>query len=300
MGGFEGGDEGGFWDIDIQPSLIHQQNSSKTTDKSASYIEKNDVGYSIKAHAKITLFLKITGFKDGYHTLRSRVIRVPELYDTISFVPCSCDSFTIEGCDDIPAKSNTIYKAYNALINFTGDSDIVEFFHEHKVVVTKRITSASGLGGSSSDAAAFIHMVKEVCNLVLSIDELVNIASSIGHDVVFFIYNYTSANVSGFGEIVEPFEEEALNVQLYTPNIKYDTTVLYRTFHEHLLGSVSLSSFSNWETMDSKSILKHILDPAKLNDLYAATLIAYPEVKKETNEGWFYSGTGATFFKLLT
>jgi len=301
MGGFEGGDEGGFWDVDSISALIDKQsdNKSKNTNKAKTYIETSESGYSIKAHAKVTIFLKITGHKDENLTLLSRAVRVEELYDTISLVPCECDSFTIEGCDDIPIEENTIYKAYKALCDYTADSDIVDFFNEHKVVVTKRISSKAGLGGASSDAAAFMHLLKEVCNLVLSTDELAKVGSTIGADLPFFIYNYPSANVSGFGEIIEPFEEEALNLQLCTPDIGCDTTVVCKTFKKHLLANISLSSFSSWEKLDSKSILELISDPALLNDLYPAALLAYPDLKKETKEGWFFSGSGSTFFKLL-
>lgn len=173
MGGFEGGDEGGFWDIDILPCLIDQQNASKTVDKAKSYIEKSEIGYSIKAYAKVK-----TSEHDSY-------VCVEDLYDTICFVPCKCEVFTIEGCDDIPLESNTIYKAFHALNNFTNDSDILDFFFEHKVVVTKRIPA--GFGGASSDAAGFIHLVKEVCNLILCRDELGRIASAVGPKVPFFI-----------------------------------------------------------------------------------------------------------------
>ncbi len=298
MGGFAGGDEGGYWDIDTIPNSMDKQsdNKSKNTNRAKSYIETSDLGYSIKAHAKVNIFLKITGHKDGYYTLLSRFMRVEELYDTISFVPCKCETFTIEGCDDIPLESNTIYKAYNALIDYTADSDIVDFFYEHKVVVTKRISSQAGLGGSSSDAAAFMRLLKEVCNLILSSDELAKIGSTIGADLPFFIYNYPSANVSGFGEIVEPFEEEPLSLELYTPDIGCDTTVVYKILKKHLLANISLSSFEGCEKLDSRSILDLVSDPTILNDLYAASLIAYPDLKKEAREGWFFSGS--TFFKL--
>lgn len=298
MGGFAGGDEGGYWDIDTLPDLMNKQsdNKSKNTNRAKSYIETSDSGYSIKAHAKVNIFLKITGYKDGYYTFLARFMRVEELYDTISFVPCKCETFTIEGCDDIPLESNTIYKAYNALIDYTADSDIVDFFYAHKVVVTKRISSQAGLGGSSSDAAAFMRLVKEVCNLILSSAELAKIGSTIGADLPFFIYNYPSANVSGFGEIIQPFEEEPLNLQLYTPDIGCDTSVFYKIVKQHLLANISLSSFSGWNKLDSKSILALTSDPAILNDLYAASLITYPDLKKEAREGWFFSGS--TFFKL--
>ncbi len=255
--------------------------------------------YSIKAHAKVNIFLKITGHKEGYHTLLSRFMRVEDLYDTIRFVPCECDTFTIEGCEEVPLKSNTIYKAYKALNDYTGDLDILNFFYKHKVVVTKRIPSQAGLGGGSSDAAAFMRLVKEVCNLMVSTEELAKLGSTIGADLPFFIYNYPSANVSGFGEVVEPFDEMPLPLDLYTPHIGCDTTMVYQTFKKELLEDISLCSFIGWEKLDSKSLLEMIDDPLILNDLYAAARIAYPELKDVAKEGWFFSGSGSTFFRVF-
>ena len=253
--------------------------------------------YSIKAHAKVNIFLKITGHKEGYHTLLSRFMRVEDLYDTISFVPCECDTFTIEGCEGVALESNTIYKAYKALNDYTGDLDILNFFYKHKVVVTKRIPSQAGLGGGSSDAAAFMRLVKEVCHLMISTEELAKLGSTIGADLPFFIYNYPSANVSGFGEVVEAFDEVPLKLELYTPNISCDTPVVYKTFKKHLLDNITLCSFLGWDRLDSKTLLEMIADPIILNDLYAAALIAYPELKDVAKEGWFFSGSGSTFFR---
>lgn len=173
MGGFEGGDEGGFWDIDAISTLVDKQNDNKSkhTNRAKHHIKTSESGFSIKAHA-----------------------RKGELFDTISFVPCECETFSIEGYDDIPIESNSIYKAYQALCDFTNDSDIEDFFYEHKVVLSKGIPSNMGLGGASADAAAFMLLLKEVCNLVLSSDELVNIGSGIDADVPFFIYNYPCPN----------------------------------------------------------------------------------------------------------
>jgi len=300
MGGFEGGDEGGYWEEDAPPSWMNKDIKNDTkSHRSKSYIEKSDLGYSIRAHAKVNIFLKITGHKDGYHTLLSRFMRLEDLYDTLTFVPCACDTFTIEGCDDVPLESNTIYKAYKALNQYTGDLDILNFFFAHKVVVTKRIPTQAGLGGGSSDAAAFMRLVKEVCNLIISTEELAKIGSTIGADLPFFIYNYPSANVSGFGEIVEPFEEAPLSLELYTPDIGCDTALVYKTFQTHLLDHITLSAFIGWDKLDSKTLLSHITDPIMLNDLYKAALIAYPALKNMRKEGWFFSGSGSTFFHLV-
>ncbi|SFV51620.1 4-diphosphocytidyl-2-C-methyl-D-erythritol kinase [hydrothermal vent metagenome] len=256
--------------------------------------------YRIKAHAKVNIFLKITGHKEGYHTLLSRFVRVDNLYDTIEFIPCECDSFTIEGCESVPLESNTIYKAYKILNEYTGDLDILNFFYKHKVVVTKRIPSQAGLGGGSSDAAAFMRLVKEACNLLLSTEELAQIGSKIGADIPFFIYNYPSANVSGFGEVVHPFDEPPLSLELFTPELGCDTSEVYKTYHKYLLRTMDPTSFFGWERIDSKTLLGLISDPIALNDLYPAALATYPELEKLDTKGWFFSGSGSTFFKPKT
>jgi 4-diphosphocytidyl-2-C-methyl-D-erythritol kinase len=260
---------------------------------------------TINAHAKVNIFLKITGLKEHengqmYHTLLSRFMRIEALYDTITFVPGEFDHFTIEGCDDIPLESNTIYKAYKALNAHTGDLDILNFFYKHKVVVTKRIPSGAGLGGGSSDAGAFIRLVKEACRLLLSTDELAQIGATIGADVPFFVYNYPSANVSGFGEVVEPFGEALLDLELFTPPIHCNTATVYRTFREHFLDRINLCSFAGWDRIDSQTLLEMVADPFILNDLFAPALMAYPELKEyaKEKEGWFFSGSGSTFFRV--
>ncbi len=255
--------------------------------------------HTINAHAKVNIFLKITGHKEGYHTLISRFVRVDNLYDTITFVPQECDTFTIEGCEGVARDSNTIFKAYKALNAETGDPDILEFFCNHKVVVEKRIPSQAGLGGGSSDAAAFMRLINEVCHLKLSIQKLSKIGSTIGADLPFFIHNFSSANVSGFGEVVEAFEEESPTIELYTPPIGCDTALVYKTFKEYYLPDITPSSFIGWDTLPSRELLRKIDNPIKLNDLYLAALRAYPELENYAKKGWFFSGSGSTFFKTL-
>ena len=118
-----------------------------------------------KAPAKVNIFLKIVGKKEGYHLLRSRFMQVEGLYDTIRFVPAECEHFTLEGTPEIPLESNTLYKAYKALHEATGDLEILEFFYHHKVIVETRIPAQAGLGGGSSDAGTFLRAIDEVCDL---------------------------------------------------------------------------------------------------------------------------------------
>ena len=135
---------------------------------------------------------------------------------------------------------------------------------------------------------------------MMSIERLSKSGSIIGADVTFFIHNSPSANVSGFGEIVEPFEEPALPLKLYTPPVGCDTALVYKTFKEYFLSDIRLSSFIGWDKLSSKELLAAINDPGQLNDLYPAALKAYPELEKYARPGWLFSGSGSTFFKVST
>ena len=254
-----------------------------------------------KSFAKVNIFLKITGLEefDGkmLHTLHSRFMLVKSLFDEIEFVPCQCDTFTIEGID-IPKEQNIIYKAYKELNIATGDLDIIEFFYNHKVVVKKNIPFGAGLGGGSSNAATFINMVNQACNLKRSKDELAKIGAKVGADVAFFIYGYESANVSGFGDIIEPFDEEALELEIITPNIHCNTAKVYQAFDECCLDRVSKNSGASLMLNSSKDILNSIKDPSKLNDLYTPALKLYPALKEYAKEGYYFSGSGSSFFRV--
>lgn len=245
----------------------------------------------IKAHAKINTFLKITGHKDGYHTLLSRFIKVPHLYDTISFVAGECKTFTIEGCGDLPVEENSIYQAFLAM-------DIeTDFFKYHKVVVEKKIPSGAGLGGGSSDAAAFMRLFNKVWKLGIDTPTLAKIGSTVGADIPFFVYDYNAANVSGFGEVVEEFKEEPLNIELYTPNIHCNTALVYKTFKRELFDDIEPTSFESWEKLSSKEVLEKV-DAVMANDLYKASLIAYPKLADVAPKDWYFSGSGSTFFQI--
>ncbi|AKF25544.1 4-diphosphocytidyl-2C-methyl-D-erythritol kinase [Sulfurovum lithotrophicum] len=252
--------------------------------------------YSIRAYAKVNIFLKITGHENGYHTLLSRFMRVNDLYDTITIVPGTFDSFTLEGCKGVPLHSNTIYKAYEALLE--PFPKLEDFFKSHKVVVEKSIPSQAGLGGGSSDAGAFMRLINSLSQNPLSTDALAKLGSGIGADVPFFVYNYPSANVRGFGEIVEPFRERPLQLELFTPDIGCDTAKVYQAYHKYLLRTLDPKSFFGWENIDSRTLLQLIADPIALNDLYPAALSTCPKLEKLDTKGWFFSGSGSTFFRV--
>jgi 4-diphosphocytidyl-2-C-methyl-D-erythritol kinase len=255
----------------------------------------------IKAHAKVNIFLKIVGTREGYHLLSSRFMRVENLYDTLLFhkKEHAGKDFELAGEFSCPLEKNTIYKAYKLLQHSTQSKRLKHFFHEHKVIVEKEIPEFAGLGGGSSDAAAFLRLANEVCDLKLDRKTLGDIGARIGADVPFFTAGYPAANVSGIGEVVEPFEEEPLHIATYTPPVACDTAKVYRQFREHYLQHLTENENLAKKLITQKSAdILQAYTPQILNDLFPPALDLYPKLQEYAIEGWFFSGSGSTFFRI--
>ena len=250
-----------------------------------------------KAYAKVNIFLKMTGTRGNYHELLSRFVLVNNLYDILTFVPKEDKAFKIEGAFSCTTQQNTIYKAYIALLKATASESLERLMQSHAVKVEKQIPAFAGLGGGSSDAATYLLMCNEVLHLGLSRDELSAIGAKVGADVPFFVYGYQSANVSGIGEIVEAFEEPPLHIKTLTPNIEISTPKVYQAFREHFYKELSETEILRLSKLSSIEVLKE-QTPQEANDLFEPALSLYPELKQHHKEGWFFSGSGSSFFTL--
>lgn len=247
-----------------------------------------------KSYAKVNIFLKIADKRDNYHELVSRFVRVHNLYDSIMFVKTSRKAFNIIGNFSCKLESNTVYKAYSLIKHY---KNVEDFFKEYSVKIDKNIPEFAGLGGGSSNAATFLLMVNEICNLNLTKDELNEIGQKVGADVPFFLYEYDSANVTGIGEIVEKFEEEILDIETITPKIECNTGEIFTLFREHFYKQVSKEEANKLLKMKSIDILNEFtIDEA--NDLYEPAIKAKPELKQYAKEDWYFSGSGSSFFRI--
>ncbi len=246
-----------------------------------------------KAPAKINIFLKIVGTRGEYHELASRFIRYDKLFDIVSFIPDK-KGFEVRGMD-IPQKSNIVTKAYLALAEATKSKKLVDFFSSHSVQIEKKIPLGAGLGGGSSDAAAFLSLANEVVGLGLSIPELASIGANIGADVPFFLYDYLSANVYGIGERIEPFEEELPEIELKLMPYFCDTAKIYGHFRSHYLRQIDTDLAKRLSSMPSKRILEEI-SPLLANDLYKSAASLCPALEK-FEQTYYLSGSGSTLFR---
>ncbi len=249
------------------------------------------------APAKVNIFLKITGKRDHYHTLLSRFMRVEHLYDTLEFIPKQHNDFEIIGNFSCTTEQNTIYKAYHALMKATGSTALESWMNAHAVSVEKHIPAFAGLGGGSSDAATFMHMCNDAARLGLSIDELSEIGAGVGADLPFFIHGHRSANVSGIGEIVEAFDEPPLSLEIHTPSIEISTPAVYKAFRDHFYKELSEGEADRLYAMPSHDVLtSYSIDEA--NDLFAPARSLYPKLADYVKPGWFFSGSGSSFFRI--
>lgn len=247
-----------------------------------------------KSYAKVNIFLKIAKKRGNYHELVSRFVRVHNLYDIMSLVKTSRKAITIVGNFGCKMETNTVYKAYKLIEHYKGVKD---FFENHTIVIEKRIPEFAGLGGGSSNAATFLIMANEYCNLNLSKGQLCKIALEIGADVPFFIYEYDSANVTGIGEIVEKFDEGLLNIETFTPNIKCNTGEIFKVFRENFYKEISQKEASKLLNMNSLDILKEF-NINEANDLYESALSIYPQLSDYAKKDWYFSGSGSSFFRI--
>ena len=250
-----------------------------------------------KAYAKVNIFLKITGTRGDYHEIISRFMRVESLYDELSFVKKNTKEFQILGNFSCETKDNTIYKGYKALLKATNSTKLITFMENYALKVDKSIPAFAGLGGGSSDCATYLKMCNEVLELGLSVEQLAKIGLEVGADVPFFIYDYNSANVSGIGEVVEEFKEELLNFKVTTPNIKISTPKVYTTYRKDFFSPITQNEAEKLKMMSSLEVLNsYKID--EVNDLYKPALKEYSNLKQEYQDGWFFSGSGSSFFTL--
>jgi len=250
-----------------------------------------------KAYAKVNIFLKITGKRGAYHEILSRFMKVEHLYDELSFTPKEFEYFEIVGKFSCTTAQNTIYKAYEALLEYTKSESLKKLMIKYAVNVNKNIPAFAGLGGGSSNAATYLKMCNSALHLGLSLKELADIGLKVGADVPFFIYGYESANVSGIGEIVEEFKEPLLVFDVYTPKIEISTPKVYVSYRDNFYNPIGDAKADELKVTSSLQIL-NTLTPKEANDLFAPALKEYKLLQSHHKEGYFFSGSGSSFFKI--
>lgn len=150
---------------------------------------------------------------------QSRVNRAAAL----SFASGWCDQRQEESVlgDLPPPEKNIVYKAAALLQQRSGCGRGAE------IRLIKRIPSAAGLGGASSDAAAVLVAANIAWELDFSRERLAELAAELGSDIPFFLGS-GSAICRGRGERIEEAGPIHLHVVVVRPPVGLSTPQVYK------------------------------------------------------------------------
>lgn len=188
------------------------------------------------APAKLNLFLRVKGKRaDGFHEIET-VMTAVDLYDTLIFRPSSSSEIelsvrmagTLAGPAALAAPiptgpENLVVRAAALLKAQCGVG------HGVHITLIKRIPSAAGLGGGSSDAAATLAGLNQFWSLGKSRQDLSVLASQLGSDIPFFLGPTSAAVCRGRGEIIEPLPSlSGMTFVVAKPASGLSTPAVYR------------------------------------------------------------------------
>ena len=181
-----------------------------------------------KAYAKVNLTLQVGSRRpDGYHAVMSVMQRI-SLWDTVTVERGTgrdtllCSVPVTENVDD-----NLCMKAARAFFAETGTkSDGVT------ITLEKHIPVQAGLGGGSTDAAAYLRGMDRLYGLGLGSERLRVLAAELGADVPFCIDGGAAA-AAGIGERLTPVESHLpLWLVITKPKAGCSTPAMYRRIDE--------------------------------------------------------------------
>ena len=250
------------------------------------------------AYGKINLGLRVLGKRpDGYHEV-DMILQSISLADTITFAPA--DTFSLETdrpdlpCDD----SNLMVKAARAFAQATG---CPAAYH---LSCTKRIFLAAGLAGGSTDAAAVLRGLNDLCGSPLDRAGLECLGAAIGSDVPFCVYGGTQRG-RGRGEqmTVLPAAPLLWLVLVKPRELGVSTAWVYGQIDKPTdREPVELDEMEKALRQGDRKQLLALM----ANDLERVTLRAHPELQalKETiaaqgAEKVLMSGSGPTLFGIF-
>jgi 4-diphosphocytidyl-2-C-methyl-D-erythritol kinase len=183
----------------------------------------------IDAPAKVNLRLKVLARETtGYHSLETVLCGI-SLCDSIVLTPGG-NGLRLEvtgGIETGPVENNLIVRAARRFFEEIGRAP------DLAVHLEKRIPSAAGLGGGSSDAAATLRALNAMHHAVLGTRRILEIGTELGSDVPFFLVNSPLALGWARGHRLLALEPLAVrSVLVARPDVDMPTPLLFRRLSE--------------------------------------------------------------------
>lgn len=246
----------------------------------------------LSSPAKINLWLRILGRRpDGFHEVETRLCKVA-IADTVT-VDYLGQGKEIELTCNVPGipldDSNLAIKAIKAFEEKAGLTG------KWRIHLEKRIPSGAGLGGGSSNAAIVLRAANELTGHPLSLDQLLQIAGTIGADVPCFLLDTPAADGVGRGEQVTPVEFPwKLPLVLIKPAFPIPTPWAYKNWldSKELSGVLYAPQICPWGEMVN-SLERPVFEKYLLLPSLKSWLLGQKGVKAA-----LMSGSGSTMFAI--
>jgi len=178
----------------------------------------------LKSYAKVNLSLNVVGkFKLKKHKIES-IVSFLDFYDLIYLKPTSSNKhkvyFTGKFARGISRK-NTISKLLHIL-----DQKKLLNNQKFEIKINKNIPQKSGMGGGSMNAGSLINYFYNNKIIKLNKKRLINLANSIGSDVILGI-NPKNTILSSSGKLTKFKKKLGLHVLIAKPNFGCSTKFIY-------------------------------------------------------------------------
>ena len=257
------------------------------------------IAAGVLAPAKVNLFLHVTGRRpDGYHLLDSLVV-FADIGDRVEGSPADLPSLAVGGSEAAAladlGDDNLVLRAARLYIEAAGGASAAALF------LDKRLPTASGIGGGSSDAAATLRLLDYLSGGTAAPAVLAELAARLGADVPACLAA-RPVWVGGAGEVLEPADgvPEA-GIVLANPRIALPTPSVFRG------RSGKFSRPGRFAAMPRDAAALATVLAARRNDLTEAALTLVPEIAEVLGRlaglpGTLLarmSGSGATCFALF-
>ncbi len=251
----------------------------------------------IKAYGKINLSLDVTGvLENGYHSV-AMIMQSVELCDKVFIEKNATQEITVTTDNPkIPnGKDNLAYKAAELMVNTCN------LPYGFDIKIEKNIPLSGGMAGGSTNAAAVMRGINELCDLNKSDEELMKLGVTLGADIPFCVQQ-RSAFAQGIGEKLTPITglSKDTYILLVNPNIEISTKQIYNL----------IDTKKCYNTVDNETLIKALenrdLDTASKNMknvMQTVTAELCPEINmiidvlnKNGAKAALMSGSGATCF----
>jgi len=260
---------------------------------------------AMKARAKINLYLDVLARRDdGYHDL-IMIMQSLALYDSIFIKKVHKPNYLklVTNLPWLPCdERNLAHKAASYLIKRFNISDGI-FIELHKV-----IPASAGLGGGSADCAAVLVGMRNLFDLPMSNDDLIEIGLQFGADVPFCVKR-GCALAEGIGDRLTALPPApAAHVLLVRPPVPVSTAEIFRSYAKDDAAHNKSERHGDVNELQ-KSISRndfHTMASQLYNALEPITAKKHPiilDIKSELIQlgaaGAMMSGSGPTVFGLF-